>query len=127
MRRLPVWVVGLGAVALFVFSVQLLGAATQSLAPVIESILEEVVTGDGSALGLGWIASYLIANGSVVAAVAVSFVSVDLLTPSQAYLMVAGSRLGGAGVVMVIGGVKYHGVKPRGFPVLGLHRTRRRI
>ncbi|XGI83492.1 sodium:phosphate symporter [Halorutilales archaeon Cl-col2-1] len=107
MRRLPVWLVSLGTVALFVFSVQLLGGATQSLAPVIESILEEVVTGDGSALGLGWIASYLIANGSVVAAVAVSFVSVDLLTPSQTYLMVAGSRLGGAGIVMVIGGVDY--------------------
>lgn len=97
----------LGAVLLFLFAVQLLGAATEAAAGPLERIVRQYVLGDGSALGLSWLSTYALTNGSVVAALSVSLFSAGILDPSQLFLMVAGSRLGGAGIVVLIGALDY--------------------
>ncbi|WP_129116868.1 sodium:phosphate symporter [Halegenticoccus tardaugens] len=107
-RRLPTAVrafAGLVAVAVFLFAVQLLGAATPVLAPDLASTLRIVTRSPASALGTSWLAAYAMLNGSVVAALALSLFGAGLVTPEQLFLMIAGSRLGAAGIVLVIGGL----------------------
>ncbi len=95
------------AVGLFLFAVQLLGGATEALSPLIERLLRRALVGPFPALGIGWLASYLLANGSVVAALAVSLFAADLVTPTELFLLVSGSRLGAAGVVLFIGALDF--------------------
>jgi len=90
-------------VVLFLFAIGLLGSATDASTPVLRRLLNRVVVGNWSALGLSWLATYAIANGSLVAALSLSLFSADLLVPSQLFLMVVGSRLGAAAVVVFIG------------------------
>lgn len=96
-----------GAVILFLLAVQLLGTATEATAPALRGPLLLVVGGDPSALGAGWLGAYLLGNGSVVAALAVSLFAADLLSGGQLFFMVVGSRLGAAGIVVFIGAVDY--------------------
>lgn len=103
----PLWVGALGTVLLFLFAVQLLGTATEAARPLVQRLLRRVVVDDASALGLSWLATYGLTNGSVVAALSVSLLRSGLVTPSQAYLMVAGSRLGGAAIVVIVGALDY--------------------
>lgn len=104
-RFLPV--AALGTVLLFLFAVQLLGTATDAAAPILERLLYRVVVDDLSALGLSWLGAYALANGSVVAALALSLFNSDLLSVPQLFLMVAGSRLGAAAIVVFIGAIDY--------------------
>ena len=109
-RRYASWVVPVGAVGtilLFLFAVQLLGTATDAAAPVLERVFFRVVVGDASALGLSWLGAYTLGNGSVIAALALSLFTVDIVSPAQLFLMVAGSRLGAAAIVVFIGAFDY--------------------
>jgi sodium-dependent phosphate cotransporter len=99
----------LGTVLLFLFAVQLLGAATEASAPVLGRVLRRVVVGDASALGFGWLGAYLLANGSVVAALALSLFDAGIVSVPQLYLMIAGSRLGAAAIVVFIGALDWLG------------------
>lgn len=101
----PIAVVG--TVVLFLFAVQLLGAATEAAAPLLRRVMVTVVVDDISALGLGWSGAYVVANGSVVAALALSLFKAELLSSTQLFLMVTGSRLGAAAIVVFIGAVDY--------------------
>ncbi|WP_236544798.1 sodium:phosphate symporter [Salinirussus salinus] len=103
--RLPLGAVGV--ILLFLFAVHLLGTATEAAAPTIERVFFQVVVGDASALGVSWLGAYVLANGSVIAALALSLFSVDIVSPPQLFLMVAGSRLGAAAVVVFIGALDY--------------------
>lgn len=97
----------LGTVVLFLFAIQLLGSAVETLSPVLRQVLEQIIVGDRSALGVSWIASYVLANGSIVAALSLTLFRSDLVVPSQLFLMVVGSRLGGAAIVLFIGAFDY--------------------
>jgi sodium-dependent phosphate cotransporter len=98
---------GLATVLLFLFAVQLLGTATDAAAPTLRRLLRRVVVGDAPALGLGWLGAYALANGSVVAAVGLSLFATGALTTTQLFLVVAGSRLGGAAVVVFVGAIDH--------------------
>ncbi|MFW5903283.1 MAG: sodium:phosphate symporter [Halolamina sp.] len=104
---LPGLALAVVAVLLFLFAVQLLGAATNALSPQLRPVLERHVVGPGSAVGVSWIASYGVLNGSVVAAIAVTLFDAALVTESQLFFLVIGSRLGGSGIVVFLGGVDY--------------------
>jgi len=95
------------AVALFLFAVQLLGTATQTAAPILRQVFHRFVGGDASALGLGWLSAYLVGNGSVVAALAVSLFAAEIISPAQLFLLVAGSRLGAVAIVVFIGALDW--------------------
>jgi sodium-dependent phosphate cotransporter len=97
----------LATVALFLFAVQLLGTATEAVAPLVARVFARNVVGDGAALGLSWLAAYVLANGSVVATLSVSLFTAGVVSTQQLFLMVAGSRLGGAAVVVLVGALDY--------------------
>ena len=103
----PLWVGTFAVIVAFLFAVQLLGTATNAFSAELEVILRQIVGGEMSALGLAWVGSYLLGNGSVIAALALSLFTANLLTPSQLFLMVAGSRLGAAAIVIFIGALDY--------------------
>lgn len=112
MRELPLRTAGLsaataGCVLVFLFAVQLLGAATDAAAPALRPVLGRVVVGDSVALGLSWLAAYGLANGSVVAALSLSLFNTGLITATDLFLMIVGSRLGAAAVVVFVGLLDY--------------------
>jgi sodium-dependent phosphate cotransporter len=92
---------------LFLFAVQLLGASTAAAAAPLERFFRRYVAGSGQALGASWLATYVLTNGSVVAALSVSLFKTGVLSASQLFLMLAGSRLGGAAIVLLIGMLDY--------------------
>ncbi|MBX0297329.1 sodium:phosphate symporter [Haloarcula nitratireducens] len=92
---------------LFLFAVQLLGASTAAAATPLEQFFRRYVAGSGQALGASWLATYVLTNGSVIAALSVSLFKTEILTTSQLFLMLAGSRLGGAAIVLLIGTLDY--------------------
>ena len=94
-------------VALFLFAVQLLGTTTNAAAPALRQALTRIVVGDSSALGVSWLAAYVLGNGSVVAALSLSLYNAGLVPVSQLFLMVAGSRLGAAAIVVFIGALDF--------------------
>ena len=61
------------------------------------------VDSDASALGFGWLSASLALSGSPVAAAALSFLDANVLDPKEAFSMIAGSRLGAAFIVLVLG------------------------
>lgn len=109
LRRSPLRRAGavLLAVLMFLFSIQLLGAATSGLAPTLGPLVDSVVRGRLPALGIGWLSSYLLLNGSVVAAVALTLFAAELVSAGQLFLLVIGSRLGAAGIVVLVGAIDY--------------------
>jgi sodium-dependent phosphate cotransporter len=92
---------------LFLFAVQLLGASTAAAASPLERFFRQYIAGNGQALGASWLTTYVLTTGSVVAALSVSLFENGILTASQLFLMLAGSRLGGAAIVLLIGMLDY--------------------
>jgi len=103
----PLVVGALVSLLLFLFAVQLLGASTAAAAAPLERFFRRYVAGSGQALGASWLATYVLTNGSVIAALSVSLFEAGILTTSQLFLMLAGSRLGGAAIVLLIGALDY--------------------
>ena len=97
----------LAVLVVFLFAVQLLGTATRAAAPTLREVVPALVVGDAGALGVSWLSAYGLGNGSVVAALSLSLFTADLLTPSQLFLMVAGSRAGAAAIVVFIGAMDF--------------------
>jgi sodium-dependent phosphate cotransporter len=93
--------------ALFLVAVQLLGAATEAATPALERIFARALVGDAAALGLGWLGAYALGNGSVVATLSLSLFTVGLVSASQLFLLLAGSRLGAAAIVVFVGGLDH--------------------
>jgi sodium-dependent phosphate cotransporter len=104
-RLLPVGVVAV--LALFLVSVQLLGAATEAAAPALERVFARILVGDAAALGVGWLGAYALGNGSVIAALSLSLFATGLVSASQLFLLIAGSRLGAAAIVVFVGVLDY--------------------
>jgi len=94
------------AVLSLFFAVQLLGASMRTLSPAVRPILTRQ-TGPLSFVGISWLSAYVMLNGSIVAAIALSLYSADLMTVLELFLLVAGSRLGAAGIVLLIGALEY--------------------
>ncbi len=88
------WIKVIIAILLFLFSVRLLGSITDTLSPVIREILENIILGDLSILGFSWIISYLLGNGSVVAALGISLFYAGLVTESELFCWLEDPVLG---------------------------------
>lgn len=99
----PLWMGGVGSLALFLLGVQLLGTTTELAAAPLDRVFDRYAARETQALGISWIATYVLTNGSVIAALAVSLFEADVVTGPQLFLMVAGSRLGAAAIVVLIG------------------------
>ncbi len=104
---IPIPVSALVTVLLFLFAVRLLGATTEAAGPVIQRLLTQFVIGHPAALGLGWLGAYGLGNGSVIAALALSLFSAEIVSEPELFLLIAGSRLGAAAIVIFIGGLEW--------------------
>ena len=86
---------------IFVFSLVLMKVGAVRLTPFIRN--EFSVDSPASALGFGWLGANLAMSGSPVAATALALLDGGTLSVIEAFAMVAGSRLGAAFVVLIIG------------------------
>lgn len=96
-----------GAVLLFLVAVRLLGSGLDAAAPLIREPLERYAGAAPSALGLGWLLTYLLTNGSVVAALGVTLGASGAVDPAGTLALVAGTRLGAPAFIVVIGGIDF--------------------
>lgn len=103
----PLWIGAATSIVLFLFGIRLLGTTTEVASSSLEIYFGRHIASDGRAFGVSWLATYAMANGSVIAALSVSLYAAEILTGGQLFLMVAGSRLGAAGVVVLIGTLDY--------------------
>ncbi len=91
----------LPALCLFIVSLGFMKTGAAALAPSLDgSIFTDGVT---SALGLGWLGACLVLSGSPVATASLTLLDGGVLDRGQSLAMVAGSRLGAAFVVLVVG------------------------
>lgn len=86
---------------LFIFALFLIKHGAEPLAPFIRNDIS--VDSSASALGFGWLSASLALSGSPVAAAALSLLDADVLSPVETFSMIAGSRLGAAFLVLVLG------------------------
>ncbi|WP_266077402.1 Na/Pi cotransporter family protein [Haladaptatus caseinilyticus] len=94
-------------IGLFLFAVRLLGDTTHALSPLLRRSFQRVIVGNVPALGISWLAAYMVASGTIVAALALSLFDSNLITPTQLFLMIVGSRLGSAAIIVFIGAFDY--------------------
>lgn len=91
-------VAGLG---LFVTALGLMKSGAQALIPTLDG---SVFTDSAlSTLGLGWLGACIVLSGSPVAASSLTLLDGGAITRDQSFTMLAGSRLGAAFVVVVVG------------------------
>lgn len=102
-RRVALAASTVATILLLLLTIRLLGAAREAATPRLRAGVRAVVLGDAGALGAGWFAAYLVTNGSLVAALAVSLLATILVSVEQGFLLAAGSRLGGSGIVLLVG------------------------
>lgn len=95
--RLACAVVGL---ALFALALEITRAGAGSLAPLLSDISAE---GVANALGFGWLFAYVVLSGSPVAAIGVTLLSEGVFHTTEAFAVIAGSRLGASFVVLAVG------------------------
>ena len=76
-------------------------AGAGPLAPLIRSSLS--VDSSLSALGFGWLSANVALSGSPVAATALTFLDAQVLSVKETFAMIAGSRLGAAMLVLLVG------------------------
>lgn len=95
--------IGLGALILFLVGLQFVKGGVAGLAPKLDVWLPVLIRDAPSALGAGWLAAYVLFNGSVVAAIGLTFYEAALVPASHLLLVIFGSRLGAAGIVLIVG------------------------
>lgn len=91
----------------FILGLQLLGESTDALAQVLEGLVKTLVAGELSALGTGWVLAYIVLNGATSAAIGIAFLEAGLIDTVNTFMMVSGSRLGAAFIVVFIGLLEY--------------------
>lgn len=90
------------AIAVFILAIELLKTGARFVAPLVRDAGLELAD-PLHALGFGWGLAYVVLSGSPVAATALGLYAGGVLDEVGAYLMIAGSRLGAAFIVLFIG------------------------
>ncbi len=93
--------VGVASLALFVLALDLMTTGAREAAPMLQSLLGS--DRPSEALGVGWLAAYVVLSGSPVAAATLAFLDTGVVTSVQAYAMIMGSRIGASMVVVLLG------------------------
>ena len=88
------------ALAIFVFALQVLKAGAGGIKPILNEIDAH---GTANIVGFGWLGSYVVLSGSPVAAIALSLFSKGVLSDTETFAMINGSRLGASFIVLFVG------------------------
>jgi solute carrier family 34 (sodium-dependent phosphate cotransporter) len=94
----------LAALAVFIFALEILKAGAGGLSPILEYL---DVTGTANVLGFGWFGSYLVLSGSPVAAIGLTLFSQDVISDTEAFALINGTRMGASFIVVFVGFLYY--------------------
>ncbi|MGA9532389.1 MAG: hypothetical protein WBR18_06700 [Anaerolineales bacterium] len=100
-RRSARWGLFLVSIALFVVALIVIKEGARPLGSFVRNIMS--VDSPWSALGFGWLFATAILSGSPVAAIALVFLDAGVLNVPETFMMIAGSRLGAAMIVLLVG------------------------
>jgi Na+/phosphate symporter len=90
----------IAALAIFVFALQTLRSGAAGLRPVLDRF---DLQGTPNIVGFGWLGSYAVLSGSPVAAIALSLFSKDVISDTETFAMINGSRMGASFIVLFVG------------------------
>jgi Na+/phosphate symporter len=88
------------ALAVFVFALQVLKSGASGLKPVLNAI---DASGTANSVGFGWLGSYVVLSGSPVAAISLSLFSQGVVSDTETFAMINGSRMGASFIVLFVG------------------------
>ncbi len=88
------------ALAVFIFALQVLKAGAGGIKPILNGINAH---GTANIVGFGWLGSYVVLSGSPVAAIALSLFSKGVLSDTETFAMINGSRMGASFIVLFVG------------------------
>ncbi|HCU99786.1 MAG: hypothetical protein CL897_02020 [Dehalococcoidia bacterium] len=95
---------GLVGLVLFGLALEITRVGASSLIPLLSGVgVEGVFNG----LGFGWLFAYVALSGSPVAAIGVTLLSEGVLHETEAFAVIAGSRLGASFVVLAVGFIAF--------------------
>lgn len=94
----------LAGLFLFVFALQVIKAGARSLVPLLDGLQ---VSGPLNSVGFGWLLAYGALSGSPVAAIGITLLAGGVLSETEAFGVVGGSRLGASFIVLAVGFVLY--------------------
>jgi hypothetical protein len=92
------------ALGLFVLALEVLKAGAVGVAPLLERLPAE---GGLNIFGFGWLGAYVLMSGSPVAAVSLTLFDGGVLSDSEAFAMINGSRYGASFIVLFVGFLYY--------------------
>ncbi len=106
LRRINLLKIGLVVIAIFLFilALQVLKEGAGGLRPLLERF---DVAGGINSLGFGWLGACLVLSGSPVAATALTLFAGGVSSEVETFAMIAGSRMGAAFVVLLVGFIYY--------------------
>jgi Na+/phosphate symporter len=88
------------ALAIFIFALQCVRAGSSGLRPILDAIDAQ---GTANIVGFGWLGSYAVLSGSPVAAIALSLFSKGVISDTETFAMINGSRMGASFIVLFVG------------------------
>lgn len=88
------------ALGVFIFALQTLRAGAGGLKPVLDAV---DAGGTANIVGFGWLGSYVVLSGSPVAAIALSLFSKGVISDTETFAMINGSRMGASFIVLFVG------------------------
>jgi Na+/phosphate symporter len=88
------------SLAIFIFALQTLRAGAAGLKPILDSVDAQ---GTANIVGFGWLGSYAVLSGSPVAAIALSLFSQGVISDTETFAMINGSRMGASFIVLFVG------------------------
>jgi len=91
----------MASLLLFIFAILLMKDGARVLSPLVQHWFH--LDHPANSLGFGWLSAYIIMSGSPVAAGALTFLDAGWIDTQQAFLMIAGSRLGASFIVLFVG------------------------
>jgi sodium-dependent phosphate cotransporter len=86
---------------IFIVSLVVMKEGATPLSPVLRGLF--AIHDPANTLGFGWFLASLALSGSPVAAASLTFLDAGALTPLECFTMIAGSRLGAAFIVLLVG------------------------
>jgi sodium-dependent phosphate cotransporter len=103
---------------LFILAIRMLTYGASGLMLILQGLSVGEFSGF---LGFGWLMAYVSLSGSPVAAVSLTLLGGDTVTPLEAFAMINGSRLGASFIVLVTGFIFYlRGWRGRGVVSMGV-------
>lgn len=91
-------------ILLFILGLQVLKQGARALVPLLDGLS---IAGPANAVGFGWLLAYAAMSGSPVAAIGVTLLAGGVLSETEAFGVVGGSRLGASFIVLAVGYVLY--------------------